>query len=127
MIVLDSSALIALIAEEAGGQIVQKSLQDAVIINTINYAELLKYFKQYNYNYQGIVKLLISSGLYIHDFSKKEAELSAEILPYTKPYGLSLGDRACLATAINHNLEVLTADRTWAKINYPNLKITLIR
>ena len=93
----------------------------------MNYGELLKYLRQNDYNYLGITELLVNAGLYIHDFSKKEAEISAEILPYTKPYGLSLGDRACLATAINYNLELLTADKIWTKVNYPDLRITIIR
>jgi len=45
----------------------------------------------------------------------------------TRQLGLSLGDRACLATAqVLGNLPVLTADRAWADLNI-DLKITLVR
>lgn len=127
MLVLDASALIALVAEEQGWQLVKKALQDEAIINTVNYSELLFYFKRHNYNSVGITEHLLDAGLLIQNFSKKEAEISASLESFTKPYGLSLGDRACLASAINLNLEVLTADKIWAQIKYPDLQISLIR
>ena len=36
--------------------------------------------------------------------------------PLTRSLGLSLGDRACLATAQQLGLPVITADRTWQKV-----------
>jgi PIN domain nuclease of toxin-antitoxin system len=35
----------------------------------------------------------------------------------TAPWGLSLGDRACLALARLRNLPAVTADRAWAKLD----------
>ena len=39
-------------------------------------------------------------GLVILDFDEKQALIAADIYPKTKEYGLSLGDRACIALAI---------------------------
>jgi PIN domain nuclease of toxin-antitoxin system len=44
----------------------------------------------------------------------------------TKPYGLSLGDRACLALAIQRNATVYTTDRDWSKLSI-GIKIEVIR
>lgn len=44
----------------------------------------------------------------------------------TRPYGLSLGDRACLALARREGLPVLTADRSWAKLDV-GVEVVLIR
>jgi PIN domain nuclease of toxin-antitoxin system len=43
-----------------------------------------------------------------------------------KPLGLSLGDRACLALAMQRNATVYTADRAFKGMNVP-IKIDLIR
>ncbi len=40
--------------------------------------------------------------------------------------GLSLGDRACLALAVQRDLPVMTADRVWAGLGLP-IDIQLIR
>ncbi len=44
----------------------------------------------------------------------------------TKHLGLSLGDRACLALAIQEDATALTADRSWADLDI-GCKIELIR
>ena len=40
--------------------------------------------------------------------------------------GLSLGDRACIATAKHVGLPAVTADKVWAKL-YPGVEVRLIR
>lgn len=34
----------------------------------------------------------------------------------TRPLGLSLGDRACLALGIDEGAPILTTDRAWARV-----------
>jgi PIN domain nuclease of toxin-antitoxin system len=46
-------------------------------------------------------------------FNDGQARLTAELLHQTKALGLSLGDRACLALAMQRKLPVLTADKAW--------------
>jgi PIN domain nuclease of toxin-antitoxin system len=41
------------------------------------------------------------------------------LLTVTRPYGLSLGDRVCLALAIERVAKVYTADRAWKSIPLP--------
>ena len=45
----------------------------------------------------------------------------------TKYKGLSLGDRACLAVALQLELPVYTADKIWTELDIPNLKLHIIR
>ena len=52
-------------------------------------------------------------------FSGSQAAGAAALRPTTRRFGLSLGDRACLALAIELQLPVLTADRTWSQIDLP--------
>lgn len=51
---------------------------------------------------------------------------TARLWPDCRTYGLSLGDRACLALGMALKVPILTADRIWVTA-YPNLPIQLIR
>jgi PIN domain nuclease of toxin-antitoxin system len=54
------------------------------------------------------------------------ARIAAELILVTKPYGLSLGDRACLALAIDRNATVYTTDKVWKNLSL-GIEIELIR
>ena len=55
-------------------------------------------------------------NLAIVEFDRDGAVAAAALRARTKRLGLSLGDRACLATARSRSLPVLTADQAWAKL-----------
>ena len=61
----------------------------------------------------------------IIDFTADLAWEAARLRPLTKQYGLSLGDRACLALAIKLKIPAVTADKEWSKLKF--CKITVIR
>jgi PIN domain nuclease of toxin-antitoxin system len=44
----------------------------------------------------------------------------------TRPYGLSLGDRACLALAIRRKATVYTTDAAWKNLNL-GIEVEVIR
>jgi ribonuclease VapC len=50
----------------------------------------------------------------------------ARLRPLTRAQGLSLGDRACLATGLRLGRPVITADRSWAALDV-GVTIQLIR
>ena len=56
-------------------------------------------------------------GLEILPFTPRQAETAARLWQQTRPYGLSLGDRACLSLGIEMKTPVLTADRAWLDLN----------
>ena len=128
-IVLDASSVIALINREKGCEIVEKYLEDS-IISTVNFAEVIavvnrELFKTEADRIEGL-KLITDTLPQIIDFDVNQAIISGEFDSITKKYGLSLGDRACLALAKYKNIPVLTADKTWSKLNL-GIKIKLIR
>lgn len=49
----------------------------------------------------------------ILDFDTEQAKIAGGLLPQTRPLGLSLGDRACLALGIALKAPIYTADRAW--------------
>jgi len=128
-IILDASCVIALINKEKGHEIVEKHLEKA-IISTVNFAEVItvvnrELFKTETEREEGLN--LISETLpEVIDFNYEQAIICAGLDSITKKYGLSLGDRACLALAKYKNLPVLTADKSWEKLKL-GVKIKLIR
>jgi ribonuclease VapC len=53
----------------------------------------------------------------IEPLTTRQARMEAELRSRTKQFGLSLGDRACLALALDLGLDVHTADRAWSQVN----------
>jgi ribonuclease VapC len=115
-IVLDTSALIALIFDEPGANKVMPYLANA-IMSTVNVLETATILRSRGIDLavaeQEISRLLAEIVL----LDQAVAYQAAELYPYTKAHGLSLGDRACLGLAKSRNLPVLTADKVWKKLD----------
>ncbi len=124
--ILDTSALLALIFQETGKAIVQAALPNS-LINTVTYAELCYKLGQKKLDVRKNMNYLEAAGLKILGFSRQEAELSAHLQPYTQPLGLSLGDRTCLASSIHLGLPCLTADKVWLDLSFEGLEVKCIR
>jgi ribonuclease VapC len=122
--VLDASALLASLHSEIGCEIVDALLPESAI-STVNLSEVIQKAKQKGIITDTIVGGLQIVGLEIIDFTIEQAEIAATLWSITKPFGLSLGDRSCLALAQTLNVEVITADKTW--VNIPNIKLQVIR
>ena len=115
-IVFDSSALIALFAKENGYEFIKKHMKDA-IISSINIAEVYKYcIEVQNLTENESKKLIKLSDIKIVDFCNEQALITAKLVSKTKQYGLSLGDRACIALAMLGKNPVITCDRIWQKV-----------
>lgn len=116
-IVFDSSALIMLFAKEPGYESVRQNLKHA-IISSVNIAEVYKYcIAVQNLTEDDCRNLIKLSGIKIIDFCEEQALLTAKIIKQTKEYGLSLGDRGCIALAMFKNYPILTCDKIWQKID----------
>jgi len=59
-------------------------------------------------------------------FDAESAYAAAMLRDRTRQFGLSLGDRACLALGAARGLPVLTADRSWAELSI-GVEVRLIR
>ncbi|MEY3106453.1 MAG: hypothetical protein RIT35_619 [Pseudomonadota bacterium] len=116
-IVLDASALIALFAKESGYDLIKRHMKD-VIMSSVNIAEVYKYCIET----QGLTKeeaknLIKLSDIKIIEFTDEQALITASLVSKTKQYGLSLGDRACIALAIEGKYSIITCDKIWQKID----------
>ena len=123
--VLDASAVLALLQNETGSVQVHAVLSKA-LISSVNWAEVIQKLSVFDPNASNIRSELEATGLKIVPFSVQQAEICAELWALTKPYGLSLGDRACIALGMQKKQTVMTADKIWEKLNVP-IKIEVIR
>lgn len=116
-IIFDASAIIALFAKEKGYETIKAYLKDAVI-SSVNVAEVYKYCLEIqNLTSEEAENLFIILGIKIINFTNQQALITAKLLNKTKSYGLSLGDRACIALAMIENSPVITCDSIWKKID----------
>lgn len=121
--VLDASALLALLQREPGGKNV--SLQGA-IINSVNLAEVVQKIAQRGKPTDTLPSELTLLGLSVVAFSPQEGVVAGELYPKTQAQGLSLGDRACLATTLVRGGVAVTADRNWHSAEH-GVQIRVIR
>jgi len=124
-IVFDSSAILALLKMESGHEIVSKNLEQA-IVSSVNFCEVVSFLSKKTQKQDEMIKFLTETFDCIEDFNIEQAIIAGSFTSITKDYGLSMGDRACLALAKYKNIPVLTADKTWSKLNL-GIKIKLIR
>jgi ribonuclease VapC len=124
-VVLDASAVIAVLNVEPGADVVLGAMAGA-LISAVNYSEVLKKAIERCQTTGPIGELLDSYHVEIIPFDKEHAAASAELYPEGKPHGMSFADRACLALGVQRKLMVLTAESKMRLLTLP-IKVKLIR
>jgi len=95
-------------------------------ISTVNWCEVVQKLRARQIDDEEIRKNLEILGLQWISFNLKHSKKAGELWEVTMPFGLSLGDRACLATGLIENMPVITADQVWQKLPL-SLDVQLIR
>jgi PIN domain nuclease of toxin-antitoxin system len=122
---LDASALLAFLHREPGSDLVQSKLSGSVM-SAVNYAEVLKKLVENGASAEDARQQVDYLPVIVQSFDNAHAFNTASIWPDTKAFGLSLGDRACLALGILTGATVYTADRLMAETRLP-VKVRLLR
>jgi PIN domain nuclease of toxin-antitoxin system len=115
-VVLDASALLTLLHQEVGWQIVDRAV-DGSVMSAVNLAEVFSKLEERSYELDRARANIASSGIEIVPFDEQAAFEVGKLRTATRAAGLSLGDRACLALARTRSLPVLTTDRAWTKLD----------
>ena len=113
-VILDSSAITALIKEEPGADVVAAALPHAMM-SAVNVTEAARVLQRFNFTYAEAVENLSFLIGEIIPFDREQAFKAGSFEIIAQNHGLSLGDCICLALAKTMNLKTLTSDKAWLK------------
>lgn len=123
--VLDASAVLALINKERGADVVRRLLTGSVM-SVVNAIEVGTKLMDKGLSPEEAWETLDLLDIPLVELDLELAVTATALRDATRPGGLSLADRACLALAIREDASAITADRTWASLDLP-CPIELIR
>lgn len=123
--VVDASAILAVLLSEPGADRAAEHLATGAI-SSVNIAEVATKLSE-----RGVAPLAIQSsvsrlGLAVIPLDDVLALQAGFLRTSTRQFGLSLGDRACLAPARQLRLPVITADRKWKDLD-AGVEVLVIR
>jgi PIN domain nuclease of toxin-antitoxin system len=124
-VVLDASALLALINAEPGSDVVSAALPEASI-SVVNLTEVVSKMIDIGISDRDAWAEAADLVPRIVDFGADLGRRTADLRAPTRSLGLSFGDRACLALAEHLRLPALTADQAWRRLTI-DVEIRLIR
>lgn len=117
-IVFDSSAILAIYYNEPGKKKVRFLLdRSKPLISAVNLSEVFAKLLEDGIEAERISESFNALEIEVRDFDVIHAMMAAELRSATKHIRLSLGDRACLALAMNESATAVTADKSWAKLS----------
>lgn len=112
-VVLDASALLALVQNEPGGSEVMQILPQS-LMSAVNWSEVAQKTAARDMDPAQLRARLEGAGLEIVPFNARRAEQAAALWGVAS--NLSLADRACLALGAELGADVWTTDRAWAAV-----------
>ncbi len=125
-VVFDASAVIALLRDEAGAEVIAEYAGDA-LISTVNLQEVIKALLVRGFKIDMARALIDALHLEIRPHATEDAYAAAQLYEETKAHGSGLGDRTCMALAIAEGLPAITTDQAWTKLTVPGLTVTMAR
>lgn len=126
-VVVDASAVMALMLGEAGADIVMQVVQGSCM-SAVNVSECCARGVERGAQADRVVAILRAYEIEIIPFDLAHAVEAARLREPTRAQGASLGDRACLSLALSRQAILYTGDRRLADIDPAiGIDIRLIR
>lgn len=123
---LDASAMLACMGKEEGGDRVFAMIETGnACMTLVNMAEVATKLVARGMPSADAEYQCRALGIELIAMDVDLAFAAAALVRQTRPLGLSLGDRICLATAARDAYLAVTADKVWAQV--PGVKVELIR
>jgi PIN domain nuclease of toxin-antitoxin system len=115
-VVLDASAILALVQHEPGEEKLTDEVMGNVVASTVNLAEVQSKLVKNGYGTDQAWADALELVTAAEPFTSEQARIAGDLIAKTEKYGLSLGDRSCLALAIALKAEVYTTERLWKNL-----------
>jgi ribonuclease VapC len=125
-VVLDASAVLSIFFDEPGADRVVAELGHA-IISAVNLQEVFQKLLAASIRPADALRMVEKLELDVREHDTSAALNAAMLHQATRIFGRGLGDRSCLALAIEEGVPALTSDREWSKIEVEGLEIVFIR
>ena len=125
-VVLDASAILALLIGEAGSDQLTPELLGNALCSTVNLVEVHTKLVQEGGPPDEAWEDALSPVREAVPFTTEQARIAGGLTAHTRALGLSLGDRACLALGLLLKAPVYTADKSWKTLKL-GLRIHVIR
>lgn len=125
-VVLDASAVLALLRDEAGGDKVAPYVGSAAI-SAVNLQEVAKELLLSGLDEPIIREIIDELRLDVRAHDAEAAYAAAALHEQTREYGRGLGDRSCMALAVSLGVPAITTDREWRKVKVKGLKLEVLR
>jgi len=125
-IVLDASAILAVIGGEPGAEKLTPALLSRAVGSAVNLAEVQAKLVSRGWDSRQAWIDATSPIREVMPFDEAQARVAGDLVIQTRPLGLSLGDRACLALGIVLGVPVYTAEKAWANLK-GNSRVRVIR
>ncbi|MFZ4070566.1 MAG: PIN domain-containing protein [Caulobacterales bacterium] len=124
--VLDASAVIALLRDEAGADVIAGFIGDA-LISTVTLQEVVKALLVRGFTLELARTMIEALHLEPRAHTVEDAFAAAALYAATKARGCGLGDRTCMALAIAEGLPAITTDKEWSALAIPGLTVIQAR
>jgi PIN domain nuclease of toxin-antitoxin system len=124
-VVLDSSAVLAVINAEPGAARVIELL-DGALLSAVNHAEVMTKLAERGMDRDLARSTVLKIGVEVVEYGIDLADRTGELRPQTRHLGLSLADRACLALAEREGVPAVTGDQKWSNLGLA-IEVLLIR
>lgn len=125
VVVLDASAILAVIQSEPGGELVV-DLKSKPLASTVNIVEARTKLFDKGHSAEHVDELMRLVDMVEVDFTSAHSRIASGMRDTTRHAGLSLGDRACLALAAEKNAVAMTTDQQWTKVDV-KVRVELLR
>lgn len=124
--VFDSSAVIALLRDDRGADVIADYASDAVI-SAVTLQEVVKVLLADGASTKVARGMIDPLSLDVRAHEAGDAWAAAMLWQATKAKGSGLGDRTCMALAISEGLPAITTDKAWSELSIPGLSVILAR
>ena len=124
--VFDASAVIALLRDEPGAEMIAGYAGDA-LISTVNLQEVVKALLVRGFTLDIARTMIEALHLEVRSHEIEDAYAAAALEPATRVIGRGIGDRTCMALAISAQVPAITTDQEWSRLAIAGLTVIRAR